>query len=302
MSEACMRKLRSWIIEGRGSGHGAGYRPFIEIHRRNMPSESRLHLVSLPFMSRQAHYLATNEYRFALFLWWLGVSDLREQFPCWPWPHPHPLYGHPDYSPSQLVQSRGTTAIAQSLGLRPLACEGSPIRYVPTIDLLATVHLDGEVRAYAFMAKPLDAILHGKLTTRDQELLAIQGAYARELGISGRLVASEDLPLALIANLDQLFGYAVLRQPEIQAVRAGCRDLFARRLETRESLFETLTGVASMAGISFEFSQTLFYHFLWHRQITVDVREPWIMNQPPTLTDYRWLPEVWNRLFGKVDV
>jgi hypothetical protein len=267
-----------------------------------MPSSSRLHLVVLPHLQRQAHYLSSNEYRFALFLWWLGVSDLREQFPCWPWPHPHPLYGHPDYRPPQIVQSSGTTAIAKSLGINPLVCNGSPIRYVPTIDLLATVHLDGEVSAFAFPVKPLDVIRNSRLTTRDRELLAIQNAYAKELGMPCHLATSEDLSLGLLTNLEVLFGYCVLMHPEIRAVREGCRELFARRLETGESLHDTLSGVASMAGISFEHTQILFHHFLWHRQINVDVREPWIMNQPPTLTDYHWLPDIWHRLFGGVNV
>jgi hypothetical protein len=297
-----MRKLRSWIKEGRGTGHGASYTPFIRIHRKNMPSGSRLHQVALPFLHRQAHYLSTNEYRFALFLWWLGVSDLREQFPCWPWPHPHPLYGHPDYRPPQIVQSSGTTLLAKSLGLNPLVCEGSPIRYVPTIDLLATVHLDGEVYAHAFAIKPGDEIRNDRLTARDHELLAIQGAYARELDIPCHLAASEDLPFGLQTNLEVLLGYSVLMPSEIQAVRENCRKLFTRRLETRETLSDTLSGVASMAGISFEYAQILFHHFLWHRQINVDVREPWVMNQPPALTDYRWLPDVWQRMFGAANV
>lgn len=299
MSAACMKKLAEWVRAGRGMGHGSDYAPFIQIHRKNMPSGGKIHFSYLPFVKRYGHFLSTNEYSFAIFLWWLGVDDLREQFPCWPWPHVHPLYGRPDYLPAVIPKSRGTLDIASTLGIAPLRCERSPIRYVPTIDLMATVHHGGDLQAFAFAIKPATRIRDRDWSERDQELLALQNVYAQELGITCRLASGTDIPFALRTNLEILCKYCELNDPGLTSMAAHCRDLFARRIEIGESLHDLIHGVAGTAGLPFDQASVLFHHFLWRRQIGIDPREPWLMSQPPALTDYHWILEVWEKLFGE---
>src|ERR1022692_3946526 len=106
-----MKKLAAAIQEGRGSGTADAYRPWIEVTRRTSSPYSNVSVVPVPHLTRLTHYLSRGEREFALFLWWLGAIDVREQYPLWPWEHLHPrtqigAVGHEKFHP-------GMRAIAQ---------------------------------------------------------------------------------------------------------------------------------------------------------------------------------------------
>jgi hypothetical protein len=284
------KTLRENIRAGRGQGHGAGYQPWLQIARRKMPSNSNINLRNLPQLGRHGHFLSRNEVNIGIWLLWLGADDLREQFPLWPFEHPHPLYGHPAMTEHRLPWSRGTLTIARELGIDHGWCMGKSIPYVATTDFLLTVFMDGTPRVVAVAAKPA-AIVEGhiKATQRVKERLALELAYARELGIPWHLLSDECIPLPLRENLELNLTAAVL--PETLACPARIEDYcggLADDLRAGTPLGESRERANQRQQLNEIDGRALFNHGLWTRRLPVDLRLPLAMSQPATLTDFSW--------------
>jgi hypothetical protein len=110
-------KMCERISRGHGIGQGSKYRPWLTLRRKNSSPHSNQVISWMPPLGRTAHYFSRGEYHTALLLLWLGVQDLREQFPLWPVPHPHPLDGIANGSSLQLPWSRGLLAIASDANI-----------------------------------------------------------------------------------------------------------------------------------------------------------------------------------------
>ena len=77
ISEATCLK---WVKEGRGSGQGSEYRPWLTV--RDLPSLGRVHRVFGHKSQRTHHLLSDLELAVFLLLEWLPeVTQIREQFP-----------------------------------------------------------------------------------------------------------------------------------------------------------------------------------------------------------------------------
>ncbi len=148
------QKIIQWISEGRGQGHGKEYIPWLLIKRRQSPTGGSLQYRYIPQFDRYAHLMSKQELDVVRFLLWVGVVDVREQFPCWPWPHPHPLYQHSEYCPTTIPWSNGTLACARDLGIKHPNFPGTNIPYIPTLDMLVTLPIAGSLRAVAIAVKP----------------------------------------------------------------------------------------------------------------------------------------------------
>ena len=73
-------KIKKWIKEGRGSGRGAAYSPWLRV--RDIPSQGRSHRV-FGYKSRRTHHLF-SDLELAVFLaldWSPKTIEIREQFP-----------------------------------------------------------------------------------------------------------------------------------------------------------------------------------------------------------------------------
>lgn len=82
--------LAAAIQEGPGNGMADSYKPWNEVARRTPSPYSDVSVVPVPHLTRLAHYLSRGEREFALFMSWLGATDVREQYPLWPWKHLYP--------------------------------------------------------------------------------------------------------------------------------------------------------------------------------------------------------------------
>src|SRR5579871_3165360 len=91
MTKMTLKKLREWIVEGRGTGTGDYYQPWIKITRTTSSPNSNLSIVPMPGLRRLCHFLSRGERAVAHVMWWLGAEDVREQYPLWPWEHRAPL-------------------------------------------------------------------------------------------------------------------------------------------------------------------------------------------------------------------
>jgi hypothetical protein len=76
----CPRKYEELFKEGRGSGTGAEYQPFVTVH--DFPSRGRVHRI-FGIKTRRVHQLLSGLERnvFLGFEWPGSVTDVREQYP-----------------------------------------------------------------------------------------------------------------------------------------------------------------------------------------------------------------------------
>jgi hypothetical protein len=292
--------LQEHVTAGRGQGHGTDYQPWLQISRRKSPSNSNMNFSYLPKLERHGHFLSRNEVNLARFLLWLGAVDLREQFPLWPFEHPHPLYGHPALKNTQLPWSRGLLAIATDLGIDHGCYVGTKIPYVATTDFMLTIITDGQAHAVAIAAKP-SAIIKGKqpASARVKERLALECAYAKEMGIEWRLMSDGDLSRAMRDNLELTLPASQLSKAlnNSSLVEDFCGAL-SEGLQAGNPLGEVLHRVIERSGLNSNDGKGLFYHGLWTRQLPVDLRHPLVHSQPARLTDFTWARDAADRIFG----
>lgn len=290
------RHIETWLRDGHGQGHGSQYLPWIKITTRGSPSGGNLQYRYLPELSRYGHLLSAGELAVLRLLLFLGVSDVREQFPCWPWKHPHPLYGHPQFSVSPIPWSSGTLACARDIKIRHPRYPSTSIYYVPTIDILATVSTGTTVRAVAFAVKPDPSDV--PLDENDAAKLAISMEYSRQLSIPWRLVSAKRIPAALATNLEVLIHYSgPTRQPVDVERRFNAR--MTSHLSESIALGETIAHVEQLEQLDRSTSMMLFHRALWYRAIPIDLRQPWLFSTPPALTTNHWIAGVRDYLFGE---
>lgn len=288
-------KIQTWITEGRGSGHGAEYQPWIKITTRKSPSGGNLQYRYIPELGRHSHLLSAGELSLARLLLYLGIEDLREQYPCWPWKHPHPLYQHPHFNPSPTPWSQGTLACANQLQIRHPQYPNTKIPSVPTIDLLATVRAPKNYRAIAFSVKPDPKDV--PLDEWEAAKLAIQAAYCKELDIPWKLFSSSQVPETLKSNLEILINYS-----NPTTVLPAHLDRFTKRILTcltpDTSLEESLDFVKRTEGLPHTLALNLFHRALWFQCIPIDIRYAWSFSAPPVLTDGYWITQTRQYLLG----
>jgi hypothetical protein len=288
--------IYQWISEGRGQGHGSEYIPWIKITRRRSPSGGHLEFEHVPLLNRHFHLLSKNELLVALLLLWLGVEDLRDQFPCWPWAHPHPLYKHPLFKPETLPWSEGSIVCAQSIGVKHPRYPNTKINYIPTIDLMATRRILGTVSAVAFAVKPEESEV--PLNNDDLEKLAITTEYCSRLSIPWKLVSGTLIPSTFATNLCTLLPYSDKLNRGLENEWLEFIDILNCNLSQNISIHESLTKVEIATGLTRPNVLTLFRRALWFRKTNIDLRHAIVMSIPPTLSDQAWVNETTTYMLG----
>lgn len=114
-------KVRKYLAEGRGTGDGANYKPWLTVY--DLPSRGRSHRIYGIKTGRVHHLLSDGEWKsFLRFEFDDSVLDIREQFP---------------------LDRRQTMRVARDLGYaHPITTDGTP--YVMTIDFLRVPAHDGQ--------------------------------------------------------------------------------------------------------------------------------------------------------------
>jgi hypothetical protein len=220
----------------------------------------------LPPLGRSLHFFSRGEYRAALLLLWLGVEDLREQYPIWPMPHPHPLDGASG-APCNLPWSRGLLAIASAAKIDHGTEVGSRIPYVATIDLLATVRTAGRLCVVAFSCKPISEHTTS-FNWRMQERLELERRYANELPCPYFLISSSLVPATMAANLETWLADANLHSSDL----IGKVEMFTAYVGAHRNgaAREAVAGAANVCGITQEDGWRLLRHCAWHQIIDLN--------------------------------
>lgn len=152
------------VREGRGTGFGPSYRPFIQIRRHDFASRGLSQLLRNPMLGREHHFLSVLEYQIGLRLLHLGAIDLREQFPL--------RLSEDDQEFTQGTEfPAGTISLAKRLGIRHPEINWETSRILTT-DMIVT---DVQGQNYAIFVRYVkDMPAPG---TRQGELLDLQRQY-----------------------------------------------------------------------------------------------------------------------------
>lgn len=289
-------KLYKRIDQGMGMGHESRYKPWLTITRKNTSPTSGQVVSWMPLLNRDAHYFSIGEFHTALVLLWLGVQDLREQYPIWPVSHPHPLSGATGTEDKQFPWVPGLVKIAREANIRHGTEVGSNVTYIASIDLLATVPFDDGPRLAIFSSKPFHSA-DADVPWRTAERLELERRYSK--AINGRYYVSSSalVPPAVAANLEWWLDCSTLTLcPQLRSHA----DKFAQGLNDRSShgLNEAVPIVAKCCRISLEEGWLLFRYCAWHQLIDINPSQR-IRTSHPAPTGGRELREAWrNLLFG----
>ena len=291
------KNIEQWIGEGRGQGHGEEYIPWHLIARNQSPTGGSLQWRYVPQLNRYFHLMSKSELHVVRFLLWMGVIDIRDQFPCWPWRHPHPLYLHPNYHPETIPWSEGTLACAAELGIKHPVYPGTRIAHIPTFDMLVTLPASGSVRAVSVAVKPEEKDV--PLTNEDLEKLAIQKEYSSRLNIPWVLMSGSMIPGTLASNLIICIHYSGVLDESLSGQWEHFVQVLNGHISAEVPISQSLKSVEDETRLSRETVLYYFYRALWFRKSKIDLRHAIVMTAPPIITDHSWVQPAFDYIFGE---
>lgn len=291
-----VRKIKEQILKGFGQGHGSAYQPWLQIRRKNSSPESNQIVSWMPQLGRAAHYFSRGEYHLALLLLWLGVQDLREQYPIWPIPHPHPLTGTLGFQGMDLKMNRGLMMIAKEAGIKHGVNVGTRIPYVATLDHLATAYVQEDWKLVGFSSKPI--------TNSDQEVkeralerLEMERLYLNEIG-GKYFVVNSALILSVLAG--QLECWIDCGTSQNISDLVPLVDYFADYINASDdlSVAESVLDASKKLSIPAKQGWILFRHCAWTQKIDIDPMSQIITSQPIKRGGISLRAKLRERLFG----
>lgn len=172
------------LKEGRGTGLGPEYRPWLKIY--DVPSLGRSHRLRGIKTGRVHHFLSDIEVNlFYLLDWHDAVTDIREQFP---------------------LDREEAQAIAARAGIKYPVDSHTRVPLVQTTDFLVDFTVAGEHRRVAYAVKPVEALAE----KRKAELLELERLYWLARGVPWGIVTSEEIPKVLSRNIAWVHNYVDL--------------------------------------------------------------------------------------------
>lgn len=262
------KKLFEQIRLGFGQGHVSEYQPWLKIRRKNPSPTSNQVVAWMPPLGRTAHYFSRGEFHTALLFLWLGVQDLREQFPLWPIAHPHPLIGAPGSEGLAFQWSRGLLDIAAEAGIEHGVEVGTRIPYVATIDFMATVSLNEELKLFGFSSKPISDA-DEEVKGRTQERLELERRYFDQINAGYFVTNSALVPSLMAGQLEWWLDCSTLHcAPELLPLV----DRFADQLNEHDdlSVAQNVVDAAETLSIAVDAAWLLFRHCGWIQKIDID--------------------------------
>ncbi len=271
-------KLNTRIQQGYGMGHGADYQPWLTLRRKNSSRESNQVAAHLHPLHRPGYFFSRGEYQIALLLLWLGIHDLREQYPLWPIAHPHPLYGAPGTDGLQLGYCTGLLDIAAEAGIEHGHFPGTDIPYVATIDFLITVRDGSDFDLVAISCKPIEDPAQ-EVKWRTLERLELERRYAERNGIRYLIISSRFVPILMAGQLEWCMERASLADtPHLAQSVLG----FSREFTSAPNLAvsDAVARASESQQLSLEEGWAVFRHCAWTQAIDIDLSTPLLTSYP----------------------
>ena len=271
--------IKRRIAEGYGSGHGEHYKPWLAVGQSGVPGRSNQKLVVMPGRMTRAATMSRGEERVALVLYWLGVSDVRTQYPMWPMRHAHPGTDIPgfDWPANSLVA--GLLDIAKVAGIIHGIELGTNVPYVATLDIVVTHELYGRPELAAISIKPRDLLNSAGPNSRMLQRLELERRYAQEAKLPYVIADRHVIPDVLWTNVNDLCP----RKFVIDATQK--HETFMREFEqfANQSILElTKREIEIAAQRAFRRTrveiQWALRQLMWSSSLDIDLSKPIIEN------------------------
>lgn len=221
------------LREGRGQGHGPGYKPFI--YTRDVSSLGRSHRLPGSRCPRLHHLLSDLELAVFLMLdWSLKVLDIREQYPLRP---------------------EDTVRIARDLGIPHASFKGTP--QVLSSDFL--VDFDNpDMPMMAFQAKYSTDLRKPETIER----LMLEKCYWEEKGIPWKLLSEKELSRPVQDNIQWLYPASAEKDVHLDELH-HYQSLFVKEFEQNPNMLLTTISQRLDMAYNLQAGHTLY----WLRQL-----------------------------------
>ncbi|PEO42219.1 TnsA endonuclease N-terminal domain-containing protein [Bacillus pseudomycoides] len=254
-------EIEKWIKQGRGSGIGADYKPWLKI--QDVSSLGRSTRLKGIKTSRQHEFLSDLERNyFYLTEYSDRIFDIREQFP--------------------LLPLEETIVIADELGIKhPTDPKtGEPI--VMTTDFLLSLDKGQGIIEVARTIKMKDELLKERVL----EKFEIEREYWQRRDIDWGIVTEEEIPKTMARNISYIHDYYDIRNYDVfqemsaQLIEDLSLSLMQRLLNDSRSVRTITSEFDADTQLPFGSSVTLFYHLLAWKIIVVDMLKPLNLEEP----------------------
>jgi hypothetical protein len=257
-------KIEKWIKEGRGSGIGSEYKPWLKI--QDVSSLGRSTRLKGIKTNRQHEFLSDLERNYFYITEFSDfIIDIREQFP--------------------LLPLEETLVIADELGIKhPTDPKtGEPI--VMTTDFLLTINNGQSVFEVAHTIKMKDELLKERIL----EKFEIEREYWHRKEIDWGIVTEEEIPKTMARNISYIHDYYDIQDYDVfcemnaQYIEDLSISLMQRLLGTNESIRKITNEFDKDTHLPFGSGVTLFYHLLSRKIIIINMIEPLNLEKPITI-------------------
>lgn len=273
--------LATAIYAGRGIGTGDNYEPWIQITRRTTSPCSNLFVGPVPYLKRLTHFLSRGEREFALYLWWLGAEDVREQYPLWPWAHVHPEVQIAPQATTRIHPGMKAVASVANIALR--CYRGTTTADILTLDMMVTVPASvNSARLIGMSCKPRTLVTTGSPTDRYMERIELDRRYCMAGDIPFHLVHPEQLPSKLLVALhavSPIESRAVLEQFVASAPYRRYIDILQRTGYDRPA-WKASNEAGHRVGWSTPEEQRSFRIAIWYQHVDHDLSRGLITTRP----------------------
>lgn len=267
-------KISRWVRQGRGSGAGPDYLPWLRV--TDVPSSGFSHRLWCQLTGRMHHYLSFLEYKAHLMaLSDPSVVDIREAYP---------------------LERTETRRLAELFGVPHPRYPGTRIDTVMTTDLLLTC-CGSQGRFYeAWPVKPVVALANYRV----REKLFLERAYHLERNNRVRIVTERQLPAVLLRNLERIrFALNLEMHPafdelEARQLQATLLGLCAERQGQSYASFCTQMDIAF--GLATGDTHYLLTNLMGHGVMLFDLTKPWDVNQAMGI--FRVIPHAFAALLA----
>ena len=248
-------EFEKWIKEGRGSGIGINYKPWLKI--QDVSSLGRSTRLKGIKTSRQHEFLSDLERNYFYLTEHSDfIFDIREQFP--------------------LLPLEETIVIADELGIKHSTDPktGEPI--VMTTDFLLTVDKGQGVFEVARTVKMKDELLKERVL----EKFEIEREYWQRRDIDWGIVTEEEIHKVMARNISYIHDYYNIRDYDVfqkmssQLIEDLSLSLMQRLLNDSRSVRIITSEFDSDTHLPFGSGVTLFYHLLAQKIIVIDMLKP----------------------------
>lgn len=248
-------EIEKWIKEGRGSGIGINYKPWLKI--QDVSSLGRSTRLKGIKTGRQHEFLSDLERNYFYLTEHSDfVFDIREQFP--------------------LLPLEETIVIADELGIKHSTDPktGEPI--VMTTDFLLTVDKGQGVFEVARTIKMKDELLKERVL----EKFEIEREYWQRRDVDWGIVTEEEIHKVMARNISYIHDYYNIRDYDVfqkmssQLIEDLSLSLMQRLLNGSCSVRIITSEFDSDTHLPFGSGVTLFYHLLAQKIIVIDMLKP----------------------------